>query len=111
MKSMKKAFAFLLSLTLIVGIFSNTGVGFTAKAATTENLVTVFYKNSDWSGVPNIHYKVGSTWTDVPGVPMTKSSEQSGYKYKYVISLGSHSKATVCFNDGKGHWDSCNGQN
>ena len=59
MKSMKKAFALLLSLTLIVGIFSDTGVVFTAKAATTENLVTVMWANEQFDpGKPDTFFEV-----------------------------------------------------
>lgn len=71
----------------------------------------IYYGNSSWSGA-NIHYKVGDgNWTEVPGVQMTDSTEQSGYQWKYVIDLGEEDNATICFNDGHGTWDSRNGEN
>lgn len=74
-----------------------------------QNTVVIYYKGYSH---PNIHYQVGhGSWTKVPGVAMEESSELSGYTHKYVINLGTSSYANVCFNDGKGHWDSNNGKN
>ena len=50
-------------------------------------------------------------WTSVPGVAMTATNEVSGYTHKYTINLGTSTYANVCFNDGKGNWDSRNGAN
>lgn len=76
-----------------------------------QNLCVIYYENSSFSQA-YIHYKVGDgAWTTVPGVAMESSTEQSGYSYKYVIDLGTESKATVCFNNGSGSWDSKNGAN
>ena len=78
---------------------------------TTSNVATVYYNNSSWSKA-YIHYRVGNgTWTSVPGVAMDATSEQSGYKWKYVIDLGDADNATVCFNNGNNSWDSNNGSN
>lgn len=75
------------------------------------NTATVYYANSSWSNA-YIHYKVGDgQWTTVPGKQMSKSSEQSGYTWKYEIDLGTGDRATVCFNNGSGSWDSKNGAN
>lgn len=75
-----------------------------------ENTVTVYYNNSNWNKA-FIHYKVGGTWTTVPGIQMEEESEVSGYKWKYTIDLGTETSATVCFNNGSGSWDSKNGAN
>ena len=76
---------------------------------TQENAVTIYYKGYS---TPYIHYQVGNgSWTNVPGVAMTATSEKSGYTHKYTIDLGSSSYANVCFNDGNGNWDSDNGRN
>ena len=73
------------------------------------NTVTIYYKGYS---TPNIHYQVGNgSWTAVPGIAMTATNELSGYTHKYTINLGSVNFANVCFNDGKGNWDSRNGSN
>lgn len=70
------------------------------------NRATIYYANSSWSAA-NIHYKIGDgQWTKVPGVAMEKSSEQSGYTWKYVLEFGEEVEATVCFNNNNGSWDS-----
>ena len=75
----------------------------------TANTVTIYYKGYS---TPYIHYQVGNgSWTSVPGVKMTETSEKAGYTHKVVIDLGSATYANVCFNDGKGNWDSKNGAN
>ena len=74
-----------------------------------ENQTVVYYKGYS---SPYIHYQVaGGSWTEVPGVKMTETSEIDGYTHKYTINLGQAASATVCFNDGNGHWDSNNGSN
>ena len=74
------------------------------------NTVTVYY-NSTWDNA-YIHYCVDEkSWTAVPGMAMEKCTEKEGYNYKYVIELGDADKATVCFNNGNGSWDSKNGSN
>ena len=74
------------------------------------NTATIYY-NSSWSNA-YIHYCVaGESWSAVPGVAMTKTSEKSGYTYKYVIDLDDAESVTVCFNNGNGSWDSNNGNN
>lgn len=74
-----------------------------------SNKVTVYYSGYTQ---PYIHYQVGNgSWTDVPGVKMKSDKSISGYTHSYTIDLGSADKATVCFNDGNGNWDSNNGSN
>ena len=74
------------------------------------NTVTIYY-NTSWSNA-NIHYCIaGGSWTAVPGVAMTKTSEKSGYTHKIVIDLGDATSVTACFNNGNGTWDSKNGSN
>ncbi len=76
-----------------------------------NNTATIYYYNSNYQ-VANIHYQVeNGSWTPVPGVQMSKSSEQSGYTWKYVINLGEATKATVCFNNGNNSWDNNNNAN
>ena len=76
-----------------------------------KNTAVVYYSNSNWT-TAYIHYRVGNgAWTTVPGVQMTSTTEQSGYTWKYEIDLGTSDHATVCFNNGKGSWDSLNGAN
>ena len=73
------------------------------------NQVVIYYKGYS---TPYVHYQVGSgNWTTPPGKAMTATSEMSGYTHKYTIDLGTQSYANVCFNDGKGNWDSRNGAN
>lgn len=70
------------------------------------NTIEVYYANTDWIPV-YIHYQVGTgEWTSLPGMAMTKTTERSGYQWKYVITLGNDSSAAVCFTDGNGNWDS-----
>ena len=70
----------------------------------------VYYDNASWNKA-NIHYCVDNgSWTNVPGVQM-QDSDNPKYTWKYVIDLGDASSVQVCFNDGEGHWDSCNGAN
>lgn len=108
MKTIKKIMSFFLVLLMMIASLANTG--FEIKAAT-NNQAIVYYYNANWTKA-NIHYKVGNgSWTSVPGVAMESSSDQSGYKWKYVIDLGSAEEATVCFNDGNGNWDSRNAKN
>ena len=77
---------------------------------TDGNTATIYY-NSGWDNA-YIHYCVaGGSWTTVPGAAMTKTSEKSGYTYKYVIDLEDAESVTVCFNNGNGSWDSNNGAN
>lgn len=79
----------------------------TTSSTSTNNTVTVFYKpNSSWVN-PNIHYKIGSTWTTLPGVAM--DSACTGWKKK-LIALGSASGLTAAFNNGT-TWDSNNNLN
>lgn len=107
MKNIKKFLSFFLVLLMTVASLANTG--FEIKAASKQ--AVVYYYNTNWTKA-NIHYKVGNgNWTSVPGVAMEKSSEQSGYNWKYVIDLGSADEATVCFNNGNGDWDSRNAKN
>ena len=88
-------------------ICSNTVKVTVTKAS--ENVITIYYKGYS---TPYIHYQVGSgAWTAVPGKAMTATSEKSGYTHKYTISLGTATYANVCFNDGRGNWDSRNGAN
>ncbi|MDE6312567.1 MAG: hypothetical protein K2M46_02945 [Lachnospiraceae bacterium] len=72
----------------------------------TGNTIEVYYGNTGWIPV-YIHYQVGNgEWTDLPGIAMTKTTEKSGYQWKYVITMGNESSASVCFTDGNGNWDS-----
>lgn len=76
-----------------------------------HNVITVYYKNTSWSQA-YIHYKEGNgSWTAVPGVKMEATTEKEGYNWKYVIELGDNTSASVCFNNGKGAWDSKNSAN
>lgn len=77
---------------------------------TNGNTATIYY-NSGWDNA-YIHYCVaGGSWTTVPGVAMKKTSEKSGYTYKYIIDLDDAESVIVCFNNGNGSWDSNNGAN
>ena len=84
-------------------------LGYTGGDTPTASQTVIYYKGYS---TPYIHYQVGSgSWTNAPGYAMTATSEKSGYTHKYTIELGSQSYANVCFNDGKGNWDSRNGAN
>ena len=73
------------------------------------NQTTIYYSGYT---TPYIHYKIGDgSWTAVPGVPMTATTEQTGYTHKMTIDMGDASSLTACFNDGNGNWDSRNGSN
>ena len=75
-----------------------------------EKTVTVYYY-SGWEQA-YIHYTTDqAAWTAVPGVAMEKNTDGNGYEWKYVIPVGDGEKATVCFNNGNGSWDSKNGAN
>ncbi|MCR5609229.1 MAG: hypothetical protein K6G26_09225 [Lachnospiraceae bacterium] len=76
----------------------------------TEGASTIYYKGFD---KPYIHYKIGDgDWSTVPGIPMTAAKDEvEGYDYKAVLPLSGAKNVTVCFNDGKGNWDSNNGEN
>ena len=77
----------------------------------TSNVAVIYYNNSSYSSA-NIHYCVGNgAWTAVPGKAMKATQEQSGYKWKYEIDLGTATSATVCFNENGNNWDSRNGSN
>ena len=81
--------------------------GGTDASITEENNknVIIYYNNSGYSDV-NIHYKDGSgTWTTAPGMQMNVSDTQDGYRFRYVINMGSASSVTMCFNDRDGSWD------
>jgi len=75
------------------------------------NTVTVFYKratDTSWTDA-YAHYKVNNgKWTTSPGVKMEKVS--AGY-WKVTIDLGNETGATMCFNNGKGTWDSNSSKN
>ena len=75
-----------------------------------DKILTVYYQRGTSTSWTNayIHYKVDGQWTKSPGVMMTKIS--SGY-WKYDIMLGEEASAVVCFNNGKGSWDSNNSKN
>ena len=60
---------------------------------------------------PNIHYKKDDgEWTAVPGVKM-QASDTVSHKWMIKIDMQDAECVTFCFNDGKGNWDSNNGQN
>lgn len=75
------------------------------------NTVTVYYKratDTSWTDA-YAHYKVNNgKWTTSPGVKMEKVS--AGY-WKVTINLGNETGATMCFNNGKGTWDSNSSKN
>lgn len=74
-----------------------------------KNQTTIYYKGYS---TPYIHYKVGAgSWTIVPGIAMTPTTEMPGYTHKITIDLGTASTLTACFNNGTGSWDSKNGAN
>lgn len=76
-----------------------------------QNIITVYYKNTSWSQA-YIHFRKGNgSWTEAPGVKMEACTEQNGYNWKYVIELGADTTAEVCFNNGNGSWDSKNSAN
>ena len=86
---------------------SNVKYDFVVKS---DNQVVVYYKNNSFAQA-NIHYvKADGTWTSVPGVRMSVS-DRADYDYMYVIDLGNRTSTQVCFNNGNGNWDSCNGLN
>lgn len=108
MQKLKRALAFLFSLAMVIGLFTNAGLEI---EASTNNTVTIYYNNSSWSQA-YIHYQqANGTWTNVPGERMTATSEVNGYKWKATINLGSKTSTQVCFNDGNNNWDSRNGAN
>ena len=89
-------------------IYNSKSITYTVSEAL-ANTITIYYKGYS---TPYIHYQVGNgNWTSVPGVAMTATNEVSGYTHKYTINLGTATYANVCFNDGKGNWDSRNGAN
>ena len=104
---MKRVISFLMTLILMSTMVC--GLSFESSAAKNTNKITVYYKNSSWSQA-NIHYQVNGTWTSVPGVKMSES-DNSDYTWMYVIDLGDTTSAYVCFNNGKGSWDSKNSSN
>ena len=72
-----------------------------------DNIVTIYYY-SGWEQC-NIHYKLGNnSWTDVPGVAMSRYD--SSY-YVKQIELDSTNQIIVCFNNNNNSWDSKNGAN
>lgn len=72
--------------------------------------LTVYYNNT-WE-MANVHYKTeNGAWTVVPGKKMVPTGEMEGYRWKYEIKAEKGTRISVCFNDGKGHWDSQNGAN
>lgn len=74
-----------------------------------SNQVTIYYKGYD---NPYIHYKIGKgTWTTVPGMKMTNSTDVDGYPYKAQIEIGDADTLTACFNNGNGSWDNKSGNN
>ena len=74
-----------------------------------KNQTTIYYKGYS---TPYIHYKIGNgSWTSVPGVLMTQTSEMQGFTHKIIIDLGTSNIMTACFNNGSGSWDSKNGAN
>ena len=68
---------------------------------------TVFYYTS-WTS-PNIHHNAGGTWTDLPGVAMTKVAD-NWFKYVFPAEQASGT-FSVCFNDNGSNWDSLGGSN
>ncbi len=101
--------------------YANTPGNYKFKYSITDNIGQHAEKVSDVTVVPNqaiiyydnanIHYCVDDgSWTDVPGVQM-QASDNPKYTWKYVIYLGDASSVQVCFNNGNGQWDNCNGAN
>lgn len=71
----------------------------------------VLYYSTGWKEA-YAHYKVdGEDWTTLPGIKMEKTDEREGYTHKLVVPFDTKKKVTVCFNNGKGNWDSKNGAN
>lgn len=74
------------------------------------NKAVIYYNNDSWEKA-NIHYCINNgKWTKVPGEEM-QPSDNSDYRWKYVIELGTEDGAQVCFNNGKNVWDSKNAKN
>ncbi|MCR5607950.1 MAG: hypothetical protein K6G26_02675 [Lachnospiraceae bacterium] len=68
----------------------------------------VNYK-TEWPAA-NIHYRFGDEeWTEVPGIPMEKASEE-GY-FTITLTSDKEQQLEVCFNDGHDNWDSQNAEN
>jgi hypothetical protein len=64
----------------------------------------VVYYKTEWSEA-NIHYRFGDEeWTEVPGVPMEKTSEDG--IFTITLTSDKEQQLEVCFNDGHGNWDS-----
>lgn len=75
-----------------------------------SNTVTIYY-NTSWN-TAYIHYCIaGRSWTELPGIAMTATTEKNGYTYKVIIDLEDANAIQVCFNNGSGSWDSKNGNN
>ena len=82
-------------------IYVSTKIGAPSTNTKNDNSVTIYYKTS-WS-TPYAHYSVGNgSWTEVPGVKMTKVG--NGY-YKITVPMGSATEVKMCFNDGSNSWD------
>ncbi|MCR5608713.1 MAG: hypothetical protein K6G26_06585 [Lachnospiraceae bacterium] len=73
-----------------------------------SNTTTIYY--SGYS-TPYIHYSINGVWTNVPGIAMEATNEESGYTHKAVIDMSDADTLIACFNDGGSNWDSRNGQN
>lgn len=80
-------------------------------SVTPHNMVTVYYK-SGWSQA-YIKYKLNgeTVWTGNTANPMIKTSEKSGYQWKFIIDLVDKTNVDVCFTNGSGDWDSRNEKN
>ncbi|MCR5608724.1 MAG: hypothetical protein K6G26_06640, partial [Lachnospiraceae bacterium] len=73
-----------------------------------KDITTIYYKGFE---NPYIHYSINGKWTNLPGIPMTRTNIVSGYTHEINIEMDNADEVVVCFNDGKGNWDSRNGQN
>ena len=75
-----------------------------------EKKVTIIYKRSTSTSWKNayVHYKLGGTWTKVPGVKMTKLTNGM---WKIDIDMKSDDTITLCFNNGSGSWDNNSSKN
>lgn len=119
MKKCRKVVSVFLAIFMLVSVFSNTGLciqAATTVEASASKQITVYYYHSAWKDSDTyVHYKINGTWTSSPGKKMKKlSSEEAAATsctWKYQIDLGTSSSATMCFNNGKGSWDSNNSSN
>lgn len=96
---------------LTEGVYTadNSDTFVTGKPSNWSIVATIYYKKG--TDMPYAHWRPeGGTWTAAPGTIMQDDLAHPGYAY-LVLDLGKAQKAEVCFNNGKGTWDSNGGKN